>query len=122
MQPFVGSLMAQDPDAVTMGLTERDPLSIPSNTKDCFRYCVGKTVRGVLFSGNGDKTLILDDGTGLTINSHGAYWITSKGNVDIAIRDRLATLEQNKRDIEEALQAAGATNPLTNMRGSLPGL
>lgn len=55
-----------------------------SNTKECFRECGGKKVVGGLFdampSGRSDlsrgtKTLLFDDGSGLTISAKGAFWV-----------------------------------------------
>jgi hypothetical protein len=88
-----------------------------SNTKDCFREIVGKQVKGVLFDalpvgGRGDlsdgtKTLVFDDGTGLTISSSGTYWRESANEISRAIEIARAKLKSAKRDIEDVLIAAG---------------
>lgn len=91
---------------------------VTSNTKECFRECIGKRVRGVLFDAmpvgrsdlaRGTKTLIFDDGTGLTIGSNGSFWIDSVEEVSRAIRARQRELEDTKAEISEVLAAAGET-------------
>ena len=65
-----------------------------SNTKECFRECVGKKVVGVLFDvmplgrsdlSIGTKTLLFDDGSGLTISSKGTFWSQRPKEVKLAI-------------------------------------
>jgi hypothetical protein len=89
-----------------------------SNTFDCFRECVGKRVVGVLRDAMppcrrdiaaGTKTLVFDDGTGLTIASNGSYWTERKDEIDRAIRIRREELEANHRDIQDVLDLAGAS-------------
>ena len=89
-----------------------------SNTKDCFRECVGKKIKGVLFDAlpnggrrdlsNGTKTLVFDDGSGLTISSNGSFWRENVEEVSQAIQRKRADLEDNERDIKDVLTAAGA--------------
>jgi len=88
-----------------------------SNTKDCFRECVGKKIKGVLFDALpvgdrhiaiGTKTLVFDDGSGLTITSGGAFWIESATEIGRAIEIKRSELEDNRRDIQDVLVAAGA--------------
>lgn len=88
-----------------------------SNTLDCFRYCVGKTVKGVLFNAlplrrrdlsRGSKTLIFNDGTGLTISSSGSFWIDSAEDVRLAIKETKDRLEVNQKELSEVLELAAS--------------
>lgn len=88
-----------------------------SNTQDCFRVCIGKTVRGVLFNAlpdgrdelaAGTKTLVFDDGTGLTISARGTFWIDSPEDVTRAIARKKMELASVQKEIGEVLAAAGA--------------
>lgn len=88
-----------------------------SNTKDCFRECVGMRVKGVLFDAlpnssqhlaSGTKTIVFEDGTGLTIASNGSFWREGSEEVGRAIKSKRSELEANKRDIKDVLIAAGA--------------
>lgn len=87
-----------------------------SNTQDCFREVVGKTVIGVLFNAmppcrhdlaQGTKTLIFDDTTGLTIANNGSFWLESATDVQQAIRKREAELKRVNKEISEVLRLAG---------------
>lgn len=87
-----------------------------SNTKDCFREFVGKKVKGVLFDAlpvsdrslaNGNKTLIFEDGRGLTISNNGSFWIENEKEIGRAIELKKDELESNRKDIEDVLVAAG---------------
>lgn len=87
-----------------------------SNTKDCFRECIGKRVKGVLFDAmpvgradlaRGTKSLIFDDGTALTIGSNGSFWVEGVEEVRRAIQVQRAALEATKAAISEVLVAAG---------------
>lgn len=89
---------------------------VASNTKDCFRECIGKTIRGFLFDAlpafrpdlaKGNKTLIFEDGTGLTISNTGAYWLDSAFDISRALAERKLQLDRNSQDIRDALLAAG---------------
>lgn len=82
---------------------------VASNTRDCFRECIGKRVKGVLFDAmsDGAKTLIFEDGTGLTIASNGSFWRELSQDINRAIKNKRAELEANRRDIEDVLTAAG---------------
>ena len=66
-----------------------------SNTKECFTDCIGKTVLGCLFDAfpsnrrdlaAGTKTIVFDDGTGLTIASNGSFWPENRKDVETVIR------------------------------------
>lgn len=88
-----------------------------SNTRECFKDCIGKKVVGVLFDAlpwdrdelsKGSKTLLFDDGTALTIAANGTFWIDLPGEVRRAISKRLIMLDDIKKEISEVLSAAGA--------------
>lgn len=90
---------------------------VASNTRDCFRSCVGKRVTGVLFDAlpprrqdlsRGTKTLIFDDGTALTMASNGSFWVELPSDVRQAIDERQKALEGVQAEICEVLVAAGA--------------
>ena len=105
---------------------------VASNTKDCFRECIGKRVKGVLFDAlpagrndlaAGTKTLIFDDGSGLTIASNGSFWLEAQEEIQRAVSCRLAELEKTKDEIAEVLAAAGSrveTRKRHNMRQNRP--
>ncbi len=87
-----------------------------SNTKDCFRECVGKKIVGVLFGAlplndadiaNRTKTLVLDDGTGLTISSNGTFWRESAKDIRRAVDLKRDELNVTNREIVEVLALAG---------------
>lgn len=91
-----------------------------SNTKDCFREFLGKTVKGVLFNAlpwnrtdlaKGTKTLIFDDGRGLTIASNGSFWVDDAEEVRRAINERTIELRKTQEEISEVLSAAGGHPP-----------
>jgi hypothetical protein len=79
-----------------------------ANTKDCFRECIGKRVVGVLFDAlplnrysiAGSKTLLFDDGSGLTICSNGAFWLESSENIKRAVEEARAKLLQVQSDLK----------------------
>lgn len=88
-----------------------------SNTKECFRESVGKRIVGVLFDALpphrpdlslGNKTVIFDDGTGLTFGGNGSYWQESRADIERAVERAREELARRKRDVEDVLQAAGA--------------
>lgn len=88
-----------------------------SNTPDCFRDCVGRQVTGVLFDtfplgrydlSGGTKTLIFDDGYGLTISSNGSYWIENPEDVQRGLARKQRELMQIDADLIEAVRYAGA--------------
>jgi len=89
-----------------------------SNSKDCFREFIGQRVKGVLFdamppnptsnAGNaGSKTLIFEDGRGLTISSTGTFWVESKKNIDMAIIYKSNELTNLTNDLKDVLKLAG---------------
>lgn len=100
----------------------KDSKMIPaSNTKDCFRDVLGLTVKGVLFDAmpfhrhdlkQGNKTLVFEDGTGLTISSNGSFWRERKVDVDQAIQAKAQELAALQRDTQEVLATAGWGKPV----------
>lgn len=87
-----------------------------SNTRECFREFVGQRMKGLLFDvfpmhrhdlSGGSKTLVFEDGRGLTIASNGSYWIESAADVLRAVEIRQAELDARKADIAEVLALAG---------------
>lgn len=86
--------------------------TVTANTKDCFDTFLGLTVKGVLFGGlqglEGDtKTLIFEDGRGFTFCSTGAYWVTSRAEVERAVRKAQQELEATDKRLREVLDLAG---------------
>jgi hypothetical protein len=88
-----------------------------SNTRDCFREFVGKRVKGVLFDAlpvnrvdlsAGNKTLVFDDGRGLTFANNGSYWIDSADEVKRAIDLVKADLKKAQKEIKGVLSLAGS--------------
>lgn len=89
---------------------------VASNTKDCFRAVIGRTVKGVLFDAmppnrhdlrQGNKTLVFEDGTGLTICNNGSFWLESKEAIDTACRLKAKELADLQRETADVLNAAG---------------
>lgn len=92
-------------------------MNAASNTRECFREVVGRTVIGVLFDAlplsradlaRGTKTLIFDDGSGLTIASNGSYWQETAEDVERAISRERKRLEDAQQNIAAVLELAGA--------------
>lgn len=88
-----------------------------SNARDCFSECVGHKVVGVLFDAlpvgrrdlsGGTKTLVFENGQGLTISARGFYWIESAEEVRRAVRSKRAELDRVQGEIEGVLALAGA--------------
>jgi len=87
-----------------------------SNTPDCFREFVGKRVKGVLFDAlplgradlsAGTKTLVFEDGRGLTIAHNGGFWIDSPEHVERAVIILRKELEAAQRGLKDILALAG---------------
>ena len=87
-----------------------------SNTLDCFRELIGLKVVAVLFdalpSGRADisrgtKTLVLDDGTGLTFSNNGSYWRETVEDVQTGIAARKAELSAIQGELREVMRADG---------------
>lgn len=86
-------------------------MSGASNTKAAYEECIGLTVKGVIYwarpEGRQARTLIFEDGTGLTCLSSGSYWREKAETVDRLIADRRRELEVATHDLEGVLSAAG---------------
>ena len=91
-----------------------------SNTEECFRECVGKKVVGVLFDAmppgrhdlrTGTKTLLFDDGSGLTISGIGSFCVEHPEDINRAIAEVHGDLCRNQRALKDVLVAAGAHLP-----------
>lgn len=87
-----------------------------SNTTDCFREIIGLKVQGLLFNAlpvnrpdlqPGNKTIVFEDGTGLTISSNGSYWRESRQDIELAARQRRKELDALERETREVLALAG---------------
>lgn len=92
--------------------------NVASNTRDCFSTWIGCKVVGVLFDAmpprrkdlsGGTKTLIFEDGYGLTISSHGTFWVEKPDDIQWALREKRRELEATGAELESVLEAAGAT-------------
>ena len=90
-----------------------------SNTRDCFREFVGQRLVGLLFDAlpvyrddlaRGTKTMLFEDGRGLTFGDNGSYWIDSAADVKRAVDRRLGELRRTEADIREVLAAAEAVS------------
>lgn len=91
-------------------------MSGPANTRACFSEFVGQRVIGVLFDAlpqsrkdiaGGTKTLIFEDGRGLTIAANGSYWIDSADDVGRAVRATARELDVTAAQLRDALALAG---------------
>ncbi len=91
-------------------------MSTTANTKGCFREFIAQRVVGVLFDAlplgdkgiaAGTKTLVFEDGRGLTITSHGTYWVDGAADIARAAdRARLA-LRAAQIDLAAVIDLAG---------------
>lgn len=89
---------------------------VTANTRDCFSTFVGHKVIGVLFDAfpvmrrdlvTSTKTLIFDDGRGLTIASNGSFWVESPENIRSAVRQREQELRRVTDEITQVLDLTG---------------
>lgn len=85
------------------------PKVTTSNTKDVFRWAVGKTVVGMYVEGVREHAgeivvLVLSDGTGIAFGTgNGTHWCVSQEDVAFRAHQRRTELEQAERDLREAL-------------------
>jgi hypothetical protein len=79
-----------------------------SNTNDCFSEFIGQKVVGVLFDAlpplirRGEystRTLIFEDGRGLTIASNGSFWIDNAEAVARAVKRTRRHLEATQNQL-----------------------
>lgn len=97
-------------------MSESRSYTATSNTPECFSICIGRKVIGVLFdalplSGSqaaGTRTLVFEDGYGLTISSKGSFWTETRDDIAAAIRHKRDELGRTRSEIEQVLALAGA--------------
>jgi hypothetical protein len=91
-------------------------VSAAANTNECFTEFIGRTVVGVMFDAfpparhdlsAGTKTLIFDDGRGLTISSKGTFWIEREEVVQRAIAKAQHDLDATQKRLGGVLALAG---------------
>lgn len=92
-------------------------MSLPADdTGECFSYCIGKTVVGVLHDISAPrskdvivhtKTLVFDDWTGLTITRMGHFWIESEKDVRRAVALKQKELDKSRDEINYILKHMG---------------
>ena len=91
-------------------------MSAASNTRECFIDCIGLKVSGVLFDAlplsrrdlrAGKRTLLFEDGTGLSISANGSFWRESKNDIFGAIREKEAELASASNEHRAVLELAG---------------
>lgn len=76
-----------------------------ANDLEAFRSVIGRTIQGVLFDAQpahlqgGTKTLVFDDGTGLTVCSNGSYWRESKADIERACLLKAKELANFQREM-----------------------
>lgn len=87
-----------------------------SNCRECFQTFLGHKIIGLLFNalplGRGDiargtTTIIFDCGYGLTLSSHGTYWVESPDDIKSATDSKKIELSQVQKEIESVLALAG---------------
>lgn len=90
-----------------------------ANTRDCFTEFIGQKMVGILFGAlptshrdiaAGTKTLIFEDGRGLTLSSNGSYWIDSAADAQRAIAITRRELAETERRLYSVLDLAGASH------------
>lgn len=88
-----------------------------ANTHACFSEFIGQKVVGTLFNAlpasrrdiaAGTKTLVFEDGRGLTIASNGSYWVDSADEVQRAVGIRERELKATQGELAGLLEMAGA--------------
>jgi hypothetical protein len=80
-----------------------------SNSRECLESFIGARLTGVLLDAYADasyKTLIFDDGRGLTFSGEGAFWAESKEGISRAIARRKAELKKTQIELEKMLKLA----------------
>ena len=79
-----------------------------SNTFDCFREFIGQKVLGVFQNPkSGEKTLVFEDGRGLTFSGQSTYWVTSAGDITLAVFHMRKDLEKLSKDLKDVIKLAG---------------
>lgn len=86
-----------------------------SNTQQCFQECVGLKVVGVIYNAlprhrrdlaQGNKTLIFDDGTGLTISDRGSFWREPVDEIRAALNARMSDLTEAQATLDRLSKAS----------------
>ncbi len=77
-----------------------------SNTEDCWREFIGQRLKGLVINPE-SRTLVFEDGRGLTVHHAGSYWITPVLDVTRAIEERRQHLRRIERDLQDVLLLAG---------------
>lgn len=86
-----------------------------ANTRDCFTDFIGQKVVGVLFNAlpahrkdiaAGTKTLVFEDGRGLTIAGNGSYWVDGADEVRRAVEVRERELRATESELSGVLALA----------------
>jgi hypothetical protein len=92
-----------------------------SNTHEAVRDCIGHKIVGVLFDACppsrpdlalGNKTLVFEDGTGMTFSNSGSFWREAKQEIEWAVAKQQRALDNAKRELEGVLQVAGELSNL----------
>lgn len=87
------------------------------NTREAFADFIGKKCIGVLFGAlpltnpgiaRRCKTLVFEDGRGLTFSDNGSFWIEDAADVKAAVRAKENELRRVGSEIESVLALAGA--------------
>lgn len=95
-------------------------MTAAANTKACIQQFIGRKVIGVLFDAlpvnhadlsKGTKTLVFDDGRGLTFSSKGSFWSDSPDDVRRAVRQVRDRLSATQHDLAGVLRLAGEVGP-----------
>jgi hypothetical protein len=84
-----------------------------ANTKDVFRWAIGKTIAGMYreHSENAGEivVLVLSDGSGLAFGTgNGSHWTYSADDVMRRVRQRRAELQNVERELRDAMVLEGA--------------
>ncbi len=93
-----------------------------ANTHEAFSDFIGQKVVGVLFNAlphnrrdiaSGTKTLVFEDGRGLTFASNGSYWIGRADEVRRAVEVRERELLATESELAGVLALAGERREAT---------
>jgi hypothetical protein len=89
-----------------------------SNSRECFTEFIGQRVVGVLFDAlplhhrdiaDGTKTLVFEDGRGLTITARGSFWVSTADEVQRAVKRKVRDLKATESEIQAVLDLAGVS-------------
>lgn len=94
-----------------------------SNTHELIRSLIGEKIVGVLFDAlpvgradlqQGTWTLIFEGGTGITVNSAGAFWGESADEITRAVRCAERELRNTEKQLRGVLDVAGVLASATS--------